>query len=97
MNLTNRKLNSAEISLLNKGLKLTPTTTIGNAEKLDEDLKDFNRKRRLVEYFDGTENNDNSLVRNKSSFTPPPERNHSLDKFISTVEKFPKFKRTNKH
>ena len=48
MNISNRKLNSSEISLLNKGLKLTPTPTIGNTDKLDEDLKDFYRKLRLV-------------------------------------------------
>ena len=55
-------------------------------------MKEFNRKIRLVEYFDGTEDTDISLVRNKSDFIPPPERNHAVDKFISTVEEFPKTK-----
>ena len=33
-----------------------------------------------------------SLVRNKSNFILPPERNNALDKFISTIEEFPKTK-----
>ena len=82
--------------MLNKGLKFTPTPPIGNSEKLTEDLKEFNRKLRLVEYFDGTQDTDVSLVRNKSSFIPPPERNESLDKFITRVEDFPKTKTNSK-
>lgn len=45
---------------------------------------------RLAEYFEGTEDEDISLVRNKSNFTPPDKRNASLDEFIETVENFPK-------
>ena len=36
------------------------------------------------------EDEDISLVRNKSNFTPPDKRNGALDEFIDTVEKFPK-------
>ena len=79
--------------MLKKGLKFTPTPTRGNAEKLTEDVKEFNRKLRLIEYFDGTEDEDISLVRNKSSFTPNPERNAALDKYINTIEEFPKTKK----
>ena len=79
INLSKRQLNTAEKSLLNKGLKFTLTPPIGNPEQLTEDLKEFNRKMRLVEYFDGTEDTDESLVRNKSNFIPPPERNNALD------------------
>ena len=65
---------------------------MGNADQLTEDVKEFNRKLRLIEYFDGIEDEDNSLVRNKSNFIPNSERNAALDKFISTVEEFPKTK-----
>ena len=50
---------------------------------------EFNRKLRLAEFFDGTEDKD-ILVRNKSNFIPPSKRNDALDEFINTVEKFPK-------
>ena len=84
--MSHRKLNNAEILLLEKGLKFTPTPTIGNPDQLAEDVKEFNRKLRLIEYFDGTEDTDKSLVRNKSNFIPPAERNDALDKFIEKIE-----------
>ena len=52
-------------------------------------MKEFYRKLRLVENVDIT---DNSLVRNTSNFTPSPERNAALDKFILKVEDFQKTK-----
>ena len=90
INLSNKKLTDAEISLLNKGLKFTPTPKLGNTQELHEDSYEFNRKLRLAEFFDGTEDQDISLVRNKSNFIPPRKRNEALDEFINTVEKFPK-------
>ena len=90
INLSNKKLTDAEISLLNKGLKFTPTPKLGNTQELNEDSNEFNRKLRLAEFFDGTEDKDISLVRNKSNFIPPSKRNDALDEFINTVEKFPK-------
>ena len=71
INLSSKKLSTTEKTLLNKGLKFTPTPPIGNPEQLNEDLKEFNRKLRLAEYFDCTEDTDISLVRNKSDFIPP--------------------------
>ena len=85
INLSHRKLNSAEILLLEKGLKFTPTPTIGNPDQV-EDVQEFNRIVRLKEYFDGTEDTDKSLVKNKSNFIPPAERNEALDKFIEKIE-----------
>ena len=79
-----------EISLLSKGLKSTPNPKVGNAQILTEDLNEFNKKLRLAEFFDGTENGDTSLVRNKLNFTPPDKRNEALEEFIDTAEKFPK-------
>ena len=83
--------------MLNRGFKFTPTPPGGNNEKLSEDLKEFNRKLRLLEYFDGIDYNDKSPVRNKSDFIPSSERNAALDKFVTTVEEFrKKNKRNNK-
>ena len=88
--MSNRKLTEPEISVRTKGLKFTPVPKLGNEQELTEDLNAFNRKLRLAEYFEGMEDEDISLVRNKSNFTPPDKRNGALDEFIDTVEKFPK-------
>lgn len=42
-----------------------------------------------MEYFDGKEDDDESVVRNKSDFTPPKNRNNALEKFISNLENTP--------
>ena len=78
-NLSNRKLNDIEKGVLMMGLKFTPTPEKNNSCELDDDVNAFIRKIRLCEYFDGEENNDVSLVRNKSNFTPPSGRNEILD------------------
>ena len=44
---------------------------------------------RLAEHFCESEVNDESLVRNKSDFTPKSGKNKTLEKFIDTVTKFP--------
>ena len=72
--MSNRKFTEPEISLLTKGLKFTPVPKLGNEQELTEDLNAFNRKLRLAEYFEGMEDEDISLVRNKSNFTPPDKR-----------------------
>ena len=51
---------------------------------MEKDVHDFTRKLRLVEYFaeeNDSENNESisSLVRNKSTYTPPRNRNKFLD------------------
>ena len=52
-------------------------------------MSDFCRKLRLSEYFLDDKNEENSLVRNKSTFTPKPGRNKSLDQYIERLTKFP--------
>lgn len=89
MNLSNRKLSQSEILILENGLKFTPTPQKGNTEEIQEDLNQFCRKLRLSEFFLDISDEDESLVRNKSNFTPKPGRNKALDKFIDTVTKFP--------
>lgn len=51
---------------------------------------EFTRKIRLVEYFEGNEDDtDNSLVRNKSNWIPPKGRDNDLETFISNVVDIP--------
>lgn len=56
---------------------------------LKSDIQQFSRRLRLKEYFKGKENDEQSLVRNKSIFTPKPGRDTNLDHFIETIYKFP--------
>ena len=50
---------------------------------------EFTQKVRLVEYFKGTEDEDESLVRNKSNWIPPKGRDRELDTFVSLVTDIP--------
>ena len=68
------------------GFKFTPTPEKSNTIELETDINDFFRKLRLREYFDGAENKDISLVRNKSNFVPPSGRNLDLESYISTTK-----------
>ena len=85
-NLSNRKLNDIEKSVLMMGLKFTPTPEKNNPYELNDDVNEFLRKIRLWEYFDGEENNDESLVKKKSNFTPPIGRNESLDIYATATK-----------
>ena len=97
-NLSDRKLNNAEKSVLLKGLKFTPTPEKSNCNQTENDVNDFCRKLRLKEYFDGNDNTDTSLVRNKSFFTPETGRNKKLDSYISlTKEMCDSIQNENKH
>ena len=77
------------IKLLEKGLKFTPTPRNSNTQELNKDILEFTRKVRLVEYFDGIEDDDQSLVRNKSNFVPPQGREELLDTFVKSTTNIP--------
>ena len=65
-------------------LKFTPTPQ-RNVIELKKDIEDFTHKLCLREYFSNNEpkNTENeSLVKNKSSFYPPHNRNKTLDTVI---------------
>ena len=89
VNLSSRELNKTEIKLLEKGLKFTPTPSNSNTQELNKDILEFTRKVRLVEYFDGIEDDDQSLVRNKSNFVPPQGREELLDTFVKSTTNIP--------
>ena len=87
--MSSRNLNSAEVKLLQKGLKFTPTPSHSNTQELNKDVLEFTRKVRLIEYFDDTEDQDQSLVRNKSHFVPPQGREQLLDNFVYSTANIP--------
>ena len=89
VNLSSRELNKTEIKLLEKGLKFTPTPSNSNTQELNNDILEFTRKVRLVEYFDGIEDDDQSLVRNKGNFVPPQGREELLDTFVKSTTNIP--------
>ena len=89
VNLSKRTLNMTEIKLLEKGLKFTPTPRISNIPELTKDISEFTRKIRLIEFFDGCEDKDDSLVRNKSNFVPPQGREELLDNFVLNTINIP--------
>ena len=87
VNLSSRKLTQNEIKLLERGLKFTPTPT---KQELNEDRVEFTRKVRLVEYFEGNEDeNDQTLVRKKSNWIPPKGRDSDLEAFVTNVTDIP--------
>ena len=69
-----------QIKVLNKGLKFTPTPR-ENSNELKADIETFTRKLRLIEYFHdkGSPDDEESLVRNKSTFYPERNGNWHLD------------------
>ena len=90
VNLSSRKLTNNEIKLLEKGLKFTPTPLKPNIQELNEDITEFTRKIRLVEYFESNQDeNDEFLVRNKSNWVPPKRRDKDLESFVSNVRDIP--------
>ena len=80
LNLSSTKLTEIQIKVLNKGLKFTPTPR-ENSYELKADIETFTRKLRLIEYFHdkGSPDDEESLVRNKSTFYPEHNRNRHLD------------------
>ncbi len=77
INLSKRNLLQSEQQILTKGLKFTPIPTRTNYEELKVDMSEFTRKLRLAELFDGMEDPDKSLRKNRSSFVPPKKSEFS--------------------
>lgn len=85
LNLTeNKKLNDNEINLLKKGAKFTPVPKRNNYE-LQKDVNQFCRTLRLKEFFHDKEDSDESIVKNKSTFTPQKDRNDMLESYIDVL------------
>ena len=90
-NLSKVKLSKYELSLLSKGLKFVPTRRNIDLGKLISDLKTWERRMRLKEYFysEENENNENTEDRRfkkKSTWTPKEGRDKWLDLYIQSVK-----------
>ena len=84
LNFSSYSLSKNQENILIKGLKYTPTEKC-NIIELKRDFVEFTRKLRLIEMFSSKENEienevDISLVKEKSSFHPPRNRNACLNK-----------------
>ena len=79
IHISSRELCDSEITLLEKGLKFTPTPK-QNKRELKNDLEEFGRKLRLLEHFSSHEQQpDSSLEKSKSNFAPPlPNDRHLM-------------------
>ena len=100
-NLSNKELTAAQKTLLEKGLKFIPTRKKVNMATILADLREWERKMRLAEYFhDSKEDQDQTAdpgtvdkihrnieatERNKI-WMPPPGRDPSLDLYIEMVK-----------
>lgn len=91
INLSSVQLTQDEVNLLARGLKFCPTPRHINSPEFSADIADFIRRLRLREYFHNDDNNasDNTTnpFRVKSTWTPQPGRDPSLDAFANTIER----------
>ena len=78
-----------------KGLKFTPTP-LPNITELKSEVQHFTRKLRLAEFFNSDESGSESdeetevsLVKNKSKFCPPHNRNKALESYIANLHSQP--------
>ena len=92
-NLSKRKLNKHETRLLSKGLKFIQTRKNIDINKLLTDLKLWERRMRLKEFFydhEDNENNDDEENKPKSKsnrqWIPSEGRNRWLDQYITEVK-----------
>ena len=64
INLSSRDLTTNEIKLLKKGLKCTPTPET-NKNELRNNIQEFGRKLRLIEYYDSHQNETDQTIMDK--------------------------------
>lgn len=87
INLSSKNLTEAQIRLLNFGPKFTPSPK-QDIDTLNNDIKDFCQKLRLVEYFHNQPKiQSESLVKNKGTFNPGRNREPILDTYIDCLSK----------
>lgn len=99
-NLSSKTLNASHLSVLNKGLSFVPTTQPNDFD-IKVDLFKFFRSIRLREFFATTQSSPSqlnwvtpepsnshtqTLFRPKSDFTPPVNRNASIETFCRLVD-----------
>ena len=92
VNISNVTLPAAEEDLLSKGLLFCPKPSAADRFQLEEDLHQFFRRLRLEEFFfeEDSEDMEYSPFKNKSKWTPAPNRDlalETLEKYIRAVKK----------
>ena len=95
-NLSSKELTEAHRSLLGLGLKFVPTNQKIDMTELIADVKEWERRMRLREFFfDQNEKEDvltddqkqyNFIKKNKSNWTPPTGRSKWLDLYLKLVK-----------
>ena len=89
-NLSNKVLSQQHENVLRRGLKFTPTP-LPNKIELKNDVQQFSRKLRLLEFFykenesEEEKSSDNSVIKNKSAFNPPRNRDKILGQDINSL------------
>ncbi len=91
INMSSKSLTNAQVKLLSKGLKFTPTP-VSNLPELEKDINTFCRTLRLKEYFNQSDSDTDDdqtidIARNKSKFCPPHNRNKTLDNGIENLQR----------
>ena len=91
INLTDRDLTDPELRLLSKGLNFTPLPPNVDRLSLRQSVADFERNLRLAEFFHCDSDSASNFVpkdlkfREKSTWTPPANRDKHLDSYISVI------------
>ena len=84
-NLSNKVLSQQYVSVLHRGLKFTPNP-LPNKIELKNDVQQFSRKLRLLEFFykenesEEEKSFDDSIIKNKSAFNPLRNRQNIRSK-----------------
>ncbi|XP_060085696.1 uncharacterized protein LOC132565106 [Ylistrum balloti] len=84
IDMSTKKLAKNELKLLKQGLKFCPSPR-ENKPELGQDIQEFERRLRLLEFFEGKPNEDQSLLRNKSNFFPPKSNDECLELFFKSI------------
>ena len=92
INLSSIKLTEVQKNVLSKRLKFTPTS-VENKQELKADIENFTRRLRLIEFFsrdyEDENENDKSIVKNKSNFYPQCNRDKHLDHAVEYLNNLP--------
>ena len=90
INLSQTPLSYDESSVLARGLTFCPTPRRINWSEVSADINDFTRRMRLTEYFHDYNNasnpNQTNPFHNKSSWTPPTNRDSALNAYIDAIQ-----------
>ena len=89
-NLSNNILSQRHVNVLCRSLKFTPTCLLNKVE-LKNDVQQFSRKLRLLEFFNKKKesqeekSSDDSIIKNKSVINPPRNRDKILIQNIDSL------------